>query len=156
VHYISEFIRAATSDIYTGMVNLTTEAVNNDDAAMPAVNPKGVTASVKFDGGLDAWLHMTYSDELARNVTYTMMGSMPANSAASEVGDVIGELANMIGGGFKTKMAGKGFAGNASAPQITPNASFSPQPIAGGVAIFNLIKVPAANGELEIRIFAKV
>ena len=156
MHYISEFIRAATQEIYANMVNLPTELVEGDDTAMAPVTPGGVTASIQFTGGLQASLNMTYDESAAKNVTFTMMGAMPPSVTASEVGDVLGELANMIGGNFKAKMATKGLAGNASAPTITPNASFAPAPIAGGVALFNRIKIPAASGDLEIRIFAKV
>jgi CheY-specific phosphatase CheX len=156
MHYISEFIRAATTEIYSGMVSLQVEAASVDDTVMPPVKPNGVTATIKFDSGFDAILHMSYSEDLAKAVTQTMMGAAPASCTAPEVGDVIGELANMIGGSFKAKMAGKGFAGNASAPSFTPNAAFTPQPIPGGIALYNLLKVPAAGGEMEVRVFAKI
>jgi CheY-specific phosphatase CheX len=156
LHYISEFIRAGTQEIYANMVNLPIEPVEGDDTVLPPVTPGGMTASIQFTGGLQAAIHMTYDEASAKNVTFTMMGTMPASVAAPEVGDVLGELANMIAGNFKAKMATKGLVGNATAPTITPNATFAPTPIPGGVTRFNRLKIPAASGELEIRIFAKI
>ncbi len=156
LHYISEFIRSATQEIYTNMVNLPPGMVSDEDTVMTPVKPGGVTVSIQFDGGLQAFLHMTYDEALAKNVTSVMMGAMPASLTAPEVGDVLGELANMISGSFKAKMASKGFNGHASAPMIISNDSFIPAPISDGVALMNRMKILEATDELEIRIFAKV
>lgn len=155
MHYLSEFVQSATIDVYQSMVGLTVEPIDGDETASLAVEPEGVTVSVRFSGAFEGVLHMTYDESLAKNVTFTMMGEMPPSLSDPGIGDVLGELANMIGGNLKGKLAGKGLSCQNLPPQIVANRDFAPASIPGGVSLTNRMRVPVSNADLQVRLLAK-
>jgi chemotaxis protein CheX len=75
------------------------------DVAEPVPNRAGddtaVTASVSIAGAWNGHVTVGCSADTARSLTARMLGVDVANIEAGDVADVVGELANMIGGSLK-------------------------------------------------------
>ena len=114
---------SATEEVFETMVFKPVEREDpiEDDAVRPKSN---VVATVAFAGhrrGLVAF-HSTLGT--ARSIAGAMLG-MPAEEINGEMPDAIGEIANMIAGSFRTKLATSEPASAIAVPTVTIGSDFS-------------------------------
>jgi chemotaxis protein CheX len=70
-----------------------------------------VTASVELDGAFDGLLAIRCLERTARELAATMFNEDPAELAATDVADAMGEVANQVGGVVKTLLPGPSILG---------------------------------------------
>ena len=119
-----ETLRACVHDVFGTMVGTTlAEGTPLDgDALRPQSN---VVGQIGF-GGSSCGLVVFYATfDGARAITRALLGMAPQDEPSTpEVADAIGEIANMIAGSFRTRMATEGDAWAISIPTVTMGSDF--------------------------------
>jgi chemotaxis protein CheX len=84
----------------------------------------GVVATVAFAGHRRGAVALHTSDAAARAIAGAMLG-LPASSVNGQMPDAMGEVANMIGGSLRTRMAAFEPAWALSVPTVTIGSDFA-------------------------------
>src|SRR5215510_668943 len=102
MHFVCDFTQKAVVAVYDTMLSLKVEPVEHvEGTAAPAGALKGMVGSVSFAGKITGVLYMNYTEPLALALTERLIGVRPKSWTEPEVGDVIGEIANMVSGDMK-------------------------------------------------------
>lgn len=119
--FISHLV-GATEDVFATMVfkPITPEAPLEGLAASTGAN---VVATVAFAGQCSGVVGFHSSVESAKAIAGAMLG-MPASEVDGEMPDAIGEIANMIAGGFRLKLTGEGLSCAISVPTVITGSDF--------------------------------
>jgi chemotaxis protein CheX len=118
---IEELVKA-TEEVFETMVfkKLSTGAPIDGDALRPRSNVVGL---VGFGGTLSGLVAFYSTKEAADEIAGSMLG-MPAAEVNGEMADAIGEVTNMIAGGFRLKLAERGETLAISIPSVTIGSDF--------------------------------
>ena len=102
----------------------TTSAPSADVGA--AVHDERVSGTIGIAGEtLSGFIYLHFSEALARRVTVAMLGlDSPDAADNSSVNDVVSEMANMIGGGFKSALCDANLPCAMSTPSIIRGQAF--------------------------------
>jgi chemotaxis protein CheX len=113
----------ATEEVFERMVfvPVTVAAGEDGDALGPH---RHVVATVGFAGGRSGFVSFHASIDTAKEIAGAMLG-MPVDRINGEMPDAIGEVANMIAGSLRTKMAAFEPAWTITCPSVTVGAEFS-------------------------------
>jgi len=113
---------AATEEVFETMVfkKLTKGSPIEGDALRPRSNVVGL---VGFGGSLSGLVAFYTTIDAAQEIAGSMLG-MPAADVNGEMPDAIGEVTNMIAGGFRLKLAEKGETLAISIPSVTIGSDF--------------------------------
>ncbi len=92
----------------------------------PAAGPRqsGVVASVAFAGHRRGMVSIHSSLAAARDITGAMLG-MPCETVNGEMPDAMGEVANMVAGTFRNKLAAVEPASDIAVPMVTIGSDFT-------------------------------
>ena len=105
---LKQFITKSVTDVFSMMLSMEAEPFDSDTPVIAGGNK--MVGSVSFTGeaiGLIA-VHLTH--EFACTIAATMLGVEKSElNIPEEVVDVIGEMANMIGGNLKSRLDDAGF-----------------------------------------------
>lgn len=114
---------SAAEEVFTMMVGqpLTPEAPQPLPPAEPGSH---VAASVAFAGFRTGVVCFHSSLTTAKDIAGAMLG-IPADAVNGEMPDAIGEVANMIAGAFRTKLAAHEPASAIAIPTVTVGSDFS-------------------------------
>lgn len=114
---------AATEEVFETMVfkPIARQDPIDDDAVRPKSN---VVATVAFAGHRRGLVAFHSSLGTARTIAGAMLG-MPAEEINGEMPDAIGEIANMIAGSFRTKLAATEPPSAIAVPTVTIGSDFS-------------------------------
>lgn len=93
-----------TENIWSSLFGLPIELLPEVPADSP--DESSVTACVLISGGWEGAVIVQCESPLARRSAALMFDSTPETIASDEVNDAMGELVNMVGGNFKTLIAG--------------------------------------------------
>jgi chemotaxis protein CheX len=112
----------STRQVFETMVFRTLEPVMpiEGNALRPRSNVVGI---VGFGGTLSGLVALYSTLEAADEITSAMLG-MPGVPVNAEMADAIGEITNMIAGGFRLRMADRGEALAISIPSVTIGSDF--------------------------------
>ena len=112
----------ATEEVFETMVfkKLTKGSPIEGDALRPRSNVVGL---VGFGGSLSGLVAFYTTIDAAQEIAGSMLG-MPAADVNGEMHDAIGEVTNMIAGGFRLKLAEKGETLAISIPSVTVGSDF--------------------------------
>jgi chemotaxis protein CheX len=91
--------------VFTGMLGFELERTHGDHVS--TAEQQRFIGTVHISGAWDGSVVVECTDELTRLVAAAMFGSDPADVQDDETIDVIGELANMIGGNIKALIEGE-------------------------------------------------
>jgi chemotaxis protein CheX len=118
---IEELVKA-TEEVFETMVfkKLSTGAPIDADALRPRSNVVGL---VGFGGTLSGLVAFYSTKEAADEIAGSMLG-MPAAEVNGEMADAIGEVTNMIAGGFRLKLAERSESPAISIPSVTIGSDF--------------------------------
>jgi chemotaxis protein CheX len=108
----------AVEDVFQSMLERSCQPVVRSIAqitAEPFGIPANVTACISFSGSLEAQCVVEFPSPSAQQLTGALLGPGPEAWDAIMVGDAVGELCNMIAGGWKKRM---GAEANLSVPTI--------------------------------------
>ncbi len=114
---------SATEEVFETMVfqPVSRQTPIEDDKVKPASN---VVATVAFAGHRRGLVAFHSSLGTARTIAGAMLG-MPAEDVNGEMPDAIGEVANMIAGSFRTKLAATEPPSAIAVPTVTIGSDFS-------------------------------
>lgn len=112
----------ATHEVFETMVFQTLEPVTpiEGDALRPKSNVVGI---VGFGGSISGLVCFYSTLDAAHEIAGSMLG-LPAGEINGEMPDAIGELTNMIAGGFRLRMAERGETLAISIPSVTVGSDF--------------------------------
>ena len=118
---IVELVKA-TEEVFETMVfrKLTTGAPIEGDALRATSNVVGL---VGFGGTLSGLVAFYSTRHAAEEIAGSMLG-LPAGRVNGEMPDAIGEVTNMIAGGFRLKLAERGETLAISIPSVTVGSDF--------------------------------
>lgn len=118
-----DHLTAAVKDVFQIMVFRDVDHAGPSAVDMTSGPRKHVVASVAFTGERCGVVSILSTFDTARGITGSMLG-MPASEVNGEMPDAIGEVANMIAGTFRTKMAAFEPAWAISLPTVTIGSDF--------------------------------
>jgi CheY-specific phosphatase CheX len=157
MHFLSEFTQKAVAEVYSTMLNLPVKAIRTDESH--CASPSGITgvvSNVGFAGKISGGLYMNYNEKLACAITERLIGVRPASMDEAEVGDVLGEIANMVTGTMKKHTSELGYSGWLSTPLIMRGSNIAVEPKDASIHSFNLFHIPDLGEELGVWVFAKL
>jgi chemotaxis protein CheX len=109
-------------EVYSTMLNL--EVVANGEINGDELMRHEQTAIVGFAGALSGICEISMSAQASIAITSGMMGGMEVEMGP-EVCDAMGELCNMLSGGWKNRVPGLGAACSLSVPTVIEGAAYS-------------------------------
>lgn len=117
-----EILRSATADVFERMVFRKVVALDPlpREPRRPGVH---VVATVAFTGHRSGAVAFSSGAEVAREIAGAMLG-MTAAEVNGEMPDAIGEIANMIAGSFRTRMAAVEAPCTITMPTVTVGSDF--------------------------------
>lgn len=120
---VLDHLVVATEEVFETMVfkPVTRCPPLEGDAVRPQSN---VVATVAFAGHRRGLVSFHSSLDAAREIAGAMLG-MPPETLNGEMPDAIGEIANMIAGAFRTKLAAIEPASAIAVPTVTIGSDFS-------------------------------
>jgi chemotaxis protein CheX len=120
-HVLGQLL-VATEEVFETMVfrPLTACPPMNGDASRPASN---VVATVSFVGHRRGLVAFHSSLAAAHEIAGAMLG-VPVDTVNGDMPDAIGEIANMIAGSFRTKLAASEPASAIAVPSVTIGSDF--------------------------------
>jgi chemotaxis protein CheX len=86
-------------------------------------------ARVSISGAWQGELTLGCSTEVARRAAAAMFGKLPKDANPEEIRDALGELANMVGGNFKTALKGDCRLSVPTAVNTIPHGQLEPAPV---------------------------
>ncbi|QDV23995.1 chemotaxis protein CheX [Aureliella helgolandensis] len=99
---VVDFLAQSARNVFARMFNIRLSPVHTRQSGYPQTR-HALTGLITIHGCLKAEIAINLSETLALAITTAMSGTRP-NSVDSDVIDVIGELANMIGGNAKERL----------------------------------------------------
>lgn len=129
----TDYIVDATIDVFSTMIML-------EAAAEPPLTKKqtvfgnSVSALLGLSGSLKGMLCIHCPEHGAKAITSSLLG-MEVEELNEDVNDAMGELANMVAGGLKTKLAPTGRSLELSIPTAVAGSSYSVNSLASADSI---------------------
>ena len=157
MHFVCDFTQKAVVAVYSTMLSLKVTPVEHAEGqGVPAGALKGMVGSVSFAGKITGVLYMNYSEPLALALTERLIGVRPKSWTEPEVGDVIGEIANMVSGDMKRRTAELGYNGLLAPPLIMQGNNIVVEPKDAPIIAYNRFSIPDLKEELTVQVHAKL
>ena len=157
MHFVTDFTQKAVVEVYNTMLSLRVEVVScHESPPLPAPVPSVIVGSVGYAGKINGAIYMYYSEKLACAVTEKLLGMTPSSSHDSEVGDVIGEIANMAAGDMKRRTSDMGYSGYLATPIIMRGEQVVVDPKDAPIDVYNVFRIPDLGETFAVRTFAKL
>ena len=111
------------SEVFAGMLGLTVEAV--ESAPRPdKAGPNERTAIVGFSGSLRGSCEIQLTSRAVQALASAMMGGATEEQPDDMLDDTIGEICNMIGGGWKDRIPALSSACTLSPPTVISGSDY--------------------------------
>lgn len=114
---------AATEEVFERMVCIPVTVGTYDGIAAHERHPH-VVATVAFAGHRNGFVSFHSSIDIANEIAGAMLG-LPTELVNGEMPDAMGEIANMIAGSFRTKMAALEPPWTITCPSVTVGGDFT-------------------------------
>jgi chemotaxis protein CheX len=121
-HSLLSTLRSATEEVFDTMLALPLQV--EPPVTGPHYVPANVVAAVALAGHRRGLVVVHASLTAARRITSRMLG-IPQHEVAGEVPDAMGEIANMVAGTFRNRLAAVEPASDISVPMVTIGTDFS-------------------------------
>lgn len=109
-----------TSDVFASMVGH--DLVHVPEAAGKDANATQIVGTVAFAGSWTGYVAVATSQAAARDITAALLGADPSDVDA-QVRDAVGEVVNMVAGGFRTRMVKPGDSWTITLPMVATGES---------------------------------
>ncbi|MBN2468412.1 MAG: chemotaxis protein CheX [Deltaproteobacteria bacterium] len=120
---VKTFLTKAVKDVFDTMLSMGVEPHDPDGGG--GTDGYRIMASVGVVGEVTGVIAIQMGYGFAKEVTASMLGMEPDEiESTEEVSDVIGELANMIGGSLKSRLCDFNLSCQLSIPSITHGSNF--------------------------------
>ena len=125
IQEFDELIKSAVCEVFQTMLNMNMET-KPFDTAIAANGESHVAGAVGFIGRLTGVVYIHASEPFARRITTTLLGLSPEEVQGQEmVNDAMGEMANMIVGHMKSRLADRGMPCVLTIPSVVRGTNFS-------------------------------
>jgi chemotaxis protein CheX len=104
----------AVQEVFQRMLDLACHVI-----AESLATPPGYCARIRLSGALEAQCIVEFPTASARNLASAFLGSDACEWDDTMVADAVGELCNMIAGGWKKRLGPPGWEADLSVPSIT-------------------------------------
>ncbi len=121
-HSLLTTLVSATEEVFDTMLALPLQA--KAPVTGPLEVPANVVATVAFAGHRRGLVVVYSSLAAARQITSSMLG-IPVHEVNGEVPDAMGEIANMVAGTFRNRLAAVEPSSDISVPTVTIGTDFS-------------------------------
>lgn len=121
-HSLLASLVSATEEVFDTMLALPLQA--KAPVTGPLEVPANVVATVAFAGHRRGLVVVYSSLAAARQITSSMLG-IPVHEVNGEVPDAMGEIANMVAGTFRNRLAAVEPSSDISVPTVTIGTEFS-------------------------------
>jgi len=91
-----EFIRDVTREVWSTVLGLSAE-----DGPVVQVGAEEITSSVDISGAWEGTVAVSFTRPLSRHIAAVMLACPESETSQALVEDVIGEIANVIGGNVR-------------------------------------------------------
>ncbi len=121
---IEELVCSAVEEVFSTMLSKTVEREPRED---PNIDGEAqIACSVGFVGELSGVVCIYTTKTHAKSITGLLLGLAPDEEHSDEmVNDAMGEIANMVGGHFKSRLADRGHLCRLSIPSIIRGSNFT-------------------------------
>lgn len=145
----AEHIVSATTDVFNTMIML--EASSGPPLSERlTVFGNSVTALLGLSGALKGMLCIHCPEQGAKVITANLLG-MEVEDLNEDVNDAMGELANMVAGGLKTRLTSIGKALELSIPTAIAGASYTVNSMSSAASITIPFMVEDWTFQVELR-----
>ena len=125
---LDQLIGNCVSDVFGTMLSMNVEP----QPAVP-LQPTGeahIASAVGFSGTMTGVVYLYTSASFGRQIAASMLGLEETEVDADEmVNDVMGEIANMVVGNFKSGLCDRGYSCALTIPSIVRGSHFTVEPI---------------------------
>lgn len=111
----------AVAEIFKLMFSLDIRAIDKEPADLTAASPDDRTAIVGFSGAMRGSCQIRIGTPAARTIASAMLGGAPIEDDDDSINDAVGELCNMLAGGWKNEV-----------PALSSECSLSPPTVIFG------------------------
>lgn len=125
---LTDTLISSVEDVFNTMVFQSVSA-SSAVAEVPRLKQTNIVATVAFAGHRRGAVSFHSSADTAKGIAGAMLG-IPAAEVNGELPDAIGEIANMIAGTFRTKLASFEPACAISVPTVTMGSDFATRYVA--------------------------
>lgn len=128
---LRQMVSGATSHVFSTMLSMKIQDAANNGPVSP--KEERVVASVGFGGGgLAGGLTINVTNDFAKAITAAMLALEPEQiQNPSDVNDVLGELANVIGGNCLAAFSEQGYTCALSLPCVTRGVALHTDTVRG-------------------------
>ncbi len=132
VDYLVDVLGRCAGDVFATMVGRPLTPGHSDDGGTS--RPAGsVVGMVGFAGSSTGLVVFSTTVDAAREITAGLLDvGEAAGASRDDVADAIGEIANMIAGSFRTRMATDGDCWAITVPTVTMGSDFYIKPMSSG------------------------
>ena len=111
----ANYLLDITTDVFASMVGHELTCVAPNDMCPPGAAE--IVGTVAFAGSWTGYVAVVTSHSAARRITSSLLGA-DGDEAEAQTRDAMGEVANMIAGGLRTRMAKPGDAWTTTVPLV--------------------------------------
>jgi chemotaxis protein CheX len=148
---INPLIQDAVSEVFTTMLSMNVELAKPEMAAMNG--EAHIASAVGFIGRMTGVVYLYSSGSFARTMTGQLLGLTDAEVDGDEmVNDAVGELANMVVGHVKSRLADRGMPCVLTIPSIVRGSHFSIEPVRSTERRVFVFRSPKGNLIVEVLI----
>lgn len=112
---------AAVIEIFAMMFNFEIMPIDALPSHLPSAEPDGRTAIVGFSGPMRGSCQIQISSVAAKSIASAMLGGIPVEEDDDSINDALGELCNMLAGGWKN-----------SVPELSAECVLTPPTVISG------------------------
>ncbi|CAN5551762.1 hypothetical protein BH10ACI4_BH10ACI4_16200 [soil metagenome] len=116
-----ELADETVAEVFRTLLGFTAEALSASDPHGVAERQNGRTAIVGFSGAIRGYCGVRLSSPAARAIASAMLGGMDIDEDDDSIDDGVGEICNMIAGGWKNRI-----------PELSSRCSLSPPTVISG------------------------
>jgi chemotaxis protein CheX len=113
------YLDETVAEVFSMMLGFTTEAMPTEGD--PHTGDNGTTAVVGFSGAMRGLCGVRVTTRAAAAIASAMLGGAPMAEDDESLGDAVGELCNMLAGGWKNRI-----------PSLSSRCSLSPPTVISG------------------------
>ena len=151
---ILPFIDTCVMDVFATMVSLQAVPGSGEEFAARPSKHEGVTGSISLTGKFSGVVYANFSESFARAVASRILDNPGVTE--SEMGDVVGEITNMISGNLKSQLCDRGLNCVLSIPTVMRAEGIMIDAKDAPRLIRNHYRFEEMNEELTVQVFARI
>ncbi len=116
-----ELADETVAEIFRTLLGLNARRLPTSETNTPSTLENGRTAIVGFSGAMRGYCGVRLSSAAACSIASAMLGGMPMEEGDESIDDGVGEICNIIAGGWKNRI-----------PELSSRCSLSPPTVISG------------------------